>query len=65
MADIAGHLKVLIAGLAEDAVDLAASADGPDIAVRLEKLSALKGLGEDMAALAEAAAILLRRAVEV
>lgn len=57
-------LKSLIAGLAEDAVDLAASRAPDDAVGRIAHMNALGALGADMAALAAAAAVLIARGAE-
>jgi hypothetical protein len=57
-------LKSLIAGLAEDAVDMAASRAPDDGDGRIAHMTALGALGADMAALASAAAVLIARGAE-
>lgn len=57
-------LKSLIAGLAEDAVDLAASRAPDDGGRRIAHMNALGALGADMATLSAAAAVLIARGAE-
>lgn len=57
-------LKSLIAGLAEDAVDLAAARAPDDPDGRITHMNALGALGADMATLASAAAVLTARGAE-
>lgn len=57
-------LKSLIAGLAEDAVDLAASRAPDDGDGRITHINALGALGADMVTLARAAAVLIARGAE-
>jgi len=57
-------LKSLIAGLAEDGVDLAASRAPDDPDGRIAHMKALGALGADIAALATAAAVLIARGAE-
>ncbi len=57
-------LKSLIAGLAEDAVDLAASRAPDDGEERITHMNALSALGADMATLARAAAAIIARGAE-
>jgi hypothetical protein len=52
-------LKMAIAGLAEDAVDLAAAAWGAHAQSRRASMTALAGLGRDIAKLAEAAVVMI------
>lgn len=57
-------LKSLIAGLAEDAVDLAASRAPDDGDGRIAHMNALGALGADIATLSAAAAVLITRGAE-
>lgn len=57
-------LKSLIAGLAEDAVDLAASRAPDEGDGRIAHMNALGALGADMATLSAAAAVITARGAE-
>ncbi|MBI5942287.1 MAG: hypothetical protein HY859_17905 [Caulobacterales bacterium] len=57
-------LKSLIAGLAEDAVDLAASRAPDDCDGRFAHMTALGALGADIATLSAAATVLIARGAE-
>ncbi len=57
-------LKSMIAGLAEDAVDLAASRAPDDPDGLIIHMRALGALGADMATLSAAAAVLIARGAE-
>ncbi len=55
------YLRMIVAGLAEEAIELVSRADAPDRAQQVVDLTQLEHLGRDIAHAASAAAMALKR----